>query len=153
MSSSRRGLRIGIQAFLGVAIVVLTYWLYVSITEPYQVIAHQQELTRLTRHRMNDIRTGMIQYQQRHNRFPRELDSLVMFIRQDPVLSTRADSVFGPNFELDSLIYSPRSGRQFLLSVNDTARVHTYLLEDPDSRDYIGTLLPDVTLLNAASWE
>jgi hypothetical protein len=41
----------------------------------------------------------------------------------------------------------------FELTVNDTARVKTYLLKDPDSDDQIGTVEPDVTRLNAASWE
>ena len=59
----------------------------------------------------------------------------------------------GTGFHPDSLIYSPRSGEEFRYAVNDTARVKTYLLEDPASDDYIGTLEPDITRLNAASWE
>ena len=55
--------------------------------------------------------------------------------------------------ELDSLKFSPRTGKMWTYTANDTARVKTYLLEDPDSDDRIGTLLADITLLNAASWE
>jgi hypothetical protein len=37
--------------------------------------------------------------------------------------------------------------------VSDTGRVETYLLEDPDTDDQIGTLTGDPTQANAASWE
>jgi hypothetical protein len=57
------------------------------------------------------------------------------------------------SFPYDSLVFSPRTGKRFSYAINDTARVNTYLLQDPDSNDKIGTLLADVTLVNAASWE
>ena len=63
------------------------------------------------------------------------------------------DSVFGDGFMPDSLPFSPRTGNPFEYAVNDTGRVVIYLLKDPDSDDRIGALTPDITLLNAASWE
>jgi hypothetical protein len=90
---------------------------------------------------------------EQNGRYLTTLDSLVEFIRQDSVLRVASDSVFGEGFTLDSLIYSPRTGEPFRLTVNDTSRVKTYLLEDPGSDDNIGSIDPDITRVNAASWE
>jgi type II secretory pathway pseudopilin PulG len=153
MASSNQAVRIGIQVVLAIVIIGLTYWLYISITEPWQVVERQQELTQQTRSRMTDVRNALIRYERANNRFPGTLDSLVIFVKEDSLLQAQQDSLFGPTFVPDSLIFSPRTGKQFDYAVNDTARVRTYLLEDPDSRDRIGTLEPDPTRLNAASWE
>jgi hypothetical protein len=153
MALESRGLRVGLQVFLAIVIIVLGYVLFQSITKPYEAIEQQRELTAATRDRMADVRTAMIRYQRVNNRFPLTLDSLVRFVKTDSLISAREDSVFGRDIVPDSLPYSPRTGRMFELTVNDTARVKTYLLKDPDSDDQIGTVEPDVTRLNAASWE
>lgn len=148
-----KGLRIAIQVVLAVVIVGLGWYLYVSITEPYAAVERQRELTQVTRSRMDNVRKALIRYEEQHERFPSTLDSLVMFVKQDSLFSLKGDSIFGEGFNADSLIVSPRTGKRFELAVNDTARVPTYLLGDPDSDDEIGSLVPDVTKLNAASWE
>ncbi len=131
----------------------LAYVLYISITEPYQVIERQKELTVLTRQRMDQVRTGLVLYERRNGHFPGSLDSLLIFVKMDSLLTIKADSIFGRGFLADSMIYSPRTGKPFEYTLNDTSRVHIYLLKDPDSKDQIGSLTGDVTLLNAASWE
>lgn len=153
MASSSQGIRIGIQVLLGIIIVGLGYWLYVSITEPWQVIERQEELTRETRERMSDVRAALIRYDERYDRFPYALDSLQTWVQTDSTMQAQRDSLFGSDANLDSLIYSPRTGNPFEYEVNDTARVMMYVLRDPDSDDSIGTLAPDPTQLNAASWE
>ncbi len=153
MASTSQKVRIGIQIVLGIAIVALGYWLYVSITEPWSVIERQEELTERTRERMSNVRAALIRYEERNDRFPYALDSLQMWVQTDSIVQAQRDSLFGPGANLDSLIVSPRTGRQFEYAVNDTARVMMYVLRDPDSRDSIGTLAPDPTALNAASWE
>ncbi len=153
MASSSQGIRVALQILLAIVIVGLSYWLYVSITEPYAVVERQRAMTDLTRTRMDYVRKAMVRYEQVNNRYPSSLDSLVIFVRQDSVFQADGDSLFGPSFVVDSLPYSPRTGNRFKLAVNDTARVKTYLLEDPDSDDHIGTVASDVTRLNAASWE
>ena len=153
MASRSQGLRIAIQIVLGIVIVVLAYFLYLSITEPYAEIERQEQLTELTRQRMDNIRQAMIRYEVVNERYPSTLDSLVMFIREDSLFSLRADSIFGESVNVDSLPFSPRTGKRFELTVSDTAQVAAYLLEDPDSDDQIGTLAADVTEINAASWE
>lgn len=145
-------LRVGLQILLWVLIVGLSYVLYLSITEPYKEIERQEALTEITRARMDKVRQVAIQYEAVHDRFPGTLDSLFMFASQDSAFQIVRDSVLGVQL-LDSLMYSPRTGKPWVYSSNDTSRVKTYLLEDPDSDDRIGTLLADITLLNAASWE
>jgi len=153
MASRSSQIRIGIQAVLAVAILGLAYYLYYSITEPYERIERQQEITEQTRARMSNIRTALIDYERDSTGFPDSLDVLMKHIQGDSLLTNAQDSVFGGPINLDSLFYSPRTGNRFLYTVSDTGRVETYLLEDPDSDDEIGTLSGDPTQTNAASWE
>lgn len=152
MASSSQGLRIGIQIVLAIVIVGLSYYLYLSITEPYEVVRRQEAMTEATREQMTNLRQGLIAYENRYDRFPGSLDSLMMFVR-DSLNDAERDSLFGAGIDVDSLLFSPRSGSPFLYTAVDTGRVPTYLLEDPDTDDEIGTLQGDVTRINAATWE
>ena len=153
MASRSRQIRIGIQAVLVVAILGLSYYLYYSITEPYDRIERQQQITEETRTRMSNIRTALIDYERDSTNFPDSLDLLLNHIRGDSMLSNAQDSIFGGAVNIDSLFYSPRTGNRFQYAVSDTGRVETYLLEDPDTDDAIGTLSGDPTATNTASWE
>lgn len=153
MASNSQGLRTALQMILAVIIVGLAYVLYISITEPYEAVERQKEMTLLTRQRMDQVRTGLVLYERRTDRFPSQLDSLVIWARADSFMSASSDSLFGEGFVLDSLLQSPRTGAAFTYALNDTGRVAIYLLKDPDSDDRIGSAIPDITLLNAASWE
>ena len=145
--------KIAIQALMAVLIVVLGIWLYRSITEPWDAVERQEALTELTRQQMTHVRNALTRYERAEERFPGSLDSLVMWLQADSVVSANPDSIFGMGVLLDSLMYSPRTGSAFEYSLNDTGRVAIYLLQDPDSDDQIGSNIPDVTLLNAASWQ
>ncbi|MFT5142439.1 MAG: hypothetical protein ACI80V_001336 [Rhodothermales bacterium] len=153
MAASSQAVNKAIQLLLAIVIVGLGYFLYVSITEPYEAVERQKEVTRLTRARMDQVRVALTSYEREHARFPSTLDSLVMYVGLDSLMNAKGDSVFGVGFMVDSLIYSPRTGRRFEYAVNDTSRVKIYLLKDPDTNDRIGSLEPVVTLLNATSWE
>lgn len=153
MASSSRVVQTTLQGLLAIAIIGLTYFLYVSITAPYEAVERQKEVTELTRDRMDQVRAAMIEYQRRNGRYLSTLDSLVMWLNTDSSMVAETDSVFGAGFMPDSLLFSPRTGNRFELAVNDTSRTATYRIDDPDSDDYIGTLTGDVTQLNAASWE
>ncbi len=153
MASSARKIQSGIQVVLAIVIVVLGYVLYTSIVEPYAKVERAKQVTEDTRARMGNVRTAMIMYEREHDRFVTSLDSLVLWLRADSLVMANADSVFGTSVILDSLLYSPRTGNLFTLQVNDTSNVNIYLLLDPDSNDSIGSLIADITLLNASSWE
>ena len=148
------GLRVGLQILLGILIIGLSYVLYLSITEPYAEVERQQELTAMTRARMDQIRQVAIHYESQNDRFPLSLDTLVMYAKADSAFLADIDSLLRMTaFNADSLLVSPRTGKNFLYSANDTSRVKTYLLQDPDSDDQIGTLDGVLTLVNAANWE
>ncbi len=142
-----------VQLVLAIVIVVLGYVLYVSITEPYEAVERRKEVTRQTREQMSNVRTALIMYERVNHRFPLSLDTLVAYVMADSLISVASDSIFGAGFMSDSLVYSPRTGRMFEYTVNDTSRVKIYLLKDPDSDDVVGSLQPDITLLNASSWD
>ncbi len=151
--ASSQSIRTGIQVVLAIIIVILAYVLYESITAPYEEVQRQQQITELTRERMSNIRTALIQFEQANDSFPDSLEALVAFLQEDTTLMANQDSIFGGEINLDSLLYSPRTGKMFEYTVNDTGRVETYLLQDPDSDDRIGTLSGDITRTNSASWE
>lgn len=153
MASSSQSLRTGIQVVLAIIIIGLSYFLYRSITEPYERIQRQEQLTEQTRARMSGIRTALIEYERDSTTYPDSLDLLLPHVQRDSSLQVEYDSLFGNDFVIDSLLYSPRTGKRFQYAVNDTGEVETYRLDDPDSNDHIGTLSGDVTQTNAASWE
>lgn len=153
MAKQSKGSLIAIQAGLAVVILVLAYFLFDAITSPWAAIEREQALTNRTRTRMDNVRVALRRFEEENQRFPKSIDSLAMFVRSDSILASNPDSIFGSSFNPDSFLYSPRSGRMFEYSLNDTSRVKIYLLKDPDSDDHIGSALPDITQLHAASWE
>ncbi len=153
MASGSQNKRVLIQVALGVLILCMGYFLYDSITSPWEAVERQEELTERTRLRMSNIRAALIRFDERNDRFPGSLDSLHIWVQTDSTMQAHSDSIFGRGTDIDSFIVSPRTGKQFEYEVNDTSRVMVYLLSDPDSDDEIGTLEPDPTRLNAATWE
>ena len=153
MASSSRAVQTAMQVILAIAIIGLTYFLYVSITAPYEAVERQKAVTEMTRSRMDQVRAAMIEYQRRNGRYVSTLDSLVLWLKTDSTMVASSDSIFAAGFMADSLPFSPRTGKEFELAINDTSRTSTYRIDDPDSGDYIGTVSGDVTQLNAASWE
>lgn len=152
MASRTKQIRIGLQIVLGIAVIGLSYYLYYSITEPYNRIERKQQLTEQTRARMSHIRTALIDYERDSTSFPDSLDLILVHIRNDSALAAEADSAWNIAHP-DSLLHSPRTGKRFQYTLSDTGRVETYLLKDPDTEDEIGTLSGDPTQTNAASWE
>ena len=148
------GLRVALQLGLWIVIIGLGYFLYYSITEPYEAVKRAEALTEETRQRMDIIRQVAIHYETQYDRYPSSIDSLEIYARQDSAFLLVRDSILNELPSVDSLIFSPRNGQPFYYAINDTSRVKTYLLKDPLTTDSIGTVIPnDVTLVNAASWE
>ncbi|PEN08305.1 hypothetical protein CRI93_04095 [Longimonas halophila] len=148
-------LRTTLQVVLAIVIGALAYFLYYSITEPYEAIEREQRITEEVRNRMSDIRTVLNRYERDSTTYPDSLDQLMAHIQRDSALLASRDSIFTTSFELDSMFYSPRNGEPFTYTLSDTGQVPTYLLEAPapDSTDQIGTLSGDPTRTNVASWE
>lgn len=154
-------MRTAIQIILGVVVLALIYFLYRTITDPWQEHQAEERLTELTRARMDHARAALIRYRDNNDNYPGTLDSLVTFIKTDSALSSMdLNTVFAvPNggaFNPDSLPYSPRvphSEFEYELFSNDTTGVTIYYLKDPDTEDHIGSQTPDPAFRNAASWE
>lgn len=145
-----------LSAVLGIAILVLSYFLYDAIVTPYEAVQQRKEVTNQVRTRMLKVRDALIQYELKTDKFPSELDTLITYLKTDSLIAARGDSMFKSYFESrylpDSLIYSPRTGNRFTYVLVDTIRPNIYMLSDPDSKDRIGDTTR-TTLLNAASWE
>lgn len=148
-----------ISIVLGIIIIVLGYYLYRSIVEPYQVVIQKEKMTERVRHRMENVRDALVQYDSRKDEFPPNLDSLVKFLKTDSLMQARGDSLFKSHpqngeYNPDSIIYSPRDTQRFKYTLNDTITPNLYLLVDPDTstNDRIGDSTR-TTWLNAASWE
>lgn len=146
---------------LGIIIIVLAYWLYHSIVDPYQKVIEREQMTERVRHQMGNVRDALIQYERSTGDFPPTkggLDSLVKFLKTDSLMVANGDSLFQPlrpneSYNPDSLIYSPRPPHpKFEYALNDTLRPQIYVLKDPATKDKIGSLTK-TTELNAASWK
>lgn len=148
-----------ITIVLAVVIVFLAWFLYRSIVDPYQEVIQEREMVERERHRMELVRDVLVQYRTRIGNFPPTeggLDSLVTFLKTDPLMSERGDSLFAfmppSNYNPDSLVYSPRSPyNRFEYTLNDTIRPVLYLLVNPGTDDRIGDLTR-TTMLNAPNW-
>jgi hypothetical protein len=144
---------------LGIIIVVLGYYLYHSIVDPYQEVVEREQMTQDVRQQMQTVRDALVQHERIKGEFPPTeggLDTLVSFLKTDSMMIARGDSLFSlPNkpYNPDSLIYSPRPPHpKFEYTLNDTLRPRIYLLKDPATDDRIGSL-ENTTDRNAASWE
>ena len=144
---------------LAVLIVILSWFLYRSLVEPYQRVLEEEQMVERERHRMELVRDVLVQYKNRRGEFPPTeggLDSLVNFLKTDSLMLARGDTLFHfmePNtYNPDSIIYSPRPPHErFEYTLNDTLRPEIYLLENPNSDDAIGSL-ERTTMLNAPNW-
>lgn len=143
---------------LAVIIVVLGYFLYRSIVDPYQEVLEREQMTQNVRFQMTNIREALNSYRAETGNYPPTeggLDSLVSFLKTDSLMIAEGDSLFqsqAGTYNPDSLIYSPRPPHnKFEYTLNDTLRPQIYELKDPDTEDKIGDL-QRTTLLNAASW-
>ena len=149
-----------LSIILGIVILVLGYWLYHSIVDPYQEVIEREQMRERVRHRMSNVRDALVLYERNIGNFPPTeggLDSLVQYLKTDSLMVAQGDSLFRPlppsTYNPDSLIFSPRPPHsKFEYVLNDTLRPQIYVLRDPDTEDRIGDL-EKTTLLNAASWE
>lgn len=143
-----------LQLVLAVVIVYLGYMLYDSITGPARELARQEQLEETTRDRMDFLRQSLIQYERANRRFMTSLDSVVAYAEADSALMALAVRKFGQGANLDSVRFSPISGEEFQLAVNDTSSVKVYRLDDAATGYYIGTMDADnLAGRNVASWE
>jgi len=144
---------------LGIIIIGMSYWLYRSLTDPYQAVLEEREMVDRERHRMQVTRDALVQFKNRRGSFPPSeggLDSLVAFLKTDSLMVADGEELFEfrppSTYDPDSVIYSPRPPHnRFEYTLNDTLRPQLYVLENPGSEDKIGDL-QRTTMLNAPNW-
>ncbi len=146
-----------ISVVLFVVIIALAYMLYDAITTPYKAEMARKAMIERVRLRMTHVRDALIYYRNKNDKFPKEIDSLVAFLKRDSVIMANGDSLYGLSFvkepfSFDKLVMSPKSNQKFEYTLNDTIRPNIYLLRDADTDDKIGSL-EKTTLLNAPSWQ
>lgn len=135
-----------------IVIIVLGVWLYDTITGPWKEVQAERAETERVRENLLAINDAVRYFNERENRFPPSLDSLMIVIRGDNFFLSNTDSLLrGRRFELDTFLMSPRTGNRFEYALNDTTRPHLYIISDPDTDDHVGTLTR-VTDRGAPSW-
>lgn len=186
-------LHAGLWAIIVVLIVIM---IQVSITGPEEIIRTREYNKLESRLRMKNLKQAEILYNAKYKKFTDNIDSLINFIRNDKELLKRmtefdtvkiysakgdstilksrnpfVDLVSGP-FNYDSLFFSPKSGKRFIVQVDTLVEADTvinrtgqivkvdktttigkrYMIKNPDSADQIGDVTSDA-LLNTESWD
>ncbi len=137
-------------------IVVLVGLLIYVIYEPYQIREQERQFRHESRLRMLNVREAQLQHINRFFRYNSSVDSLVQFIRDSLIAQNINLERFRPLshglFTPESLLYSPRTHRPYILMADDTSRIKKYFLQCPDGHGSIGSM-DDDTRVNKASWE
>ncbi len=135
-----------IQIFLAVAILVLGYMLYDSIRQPIRFQHEQRVRYNRTIERLRDIRRSQLAYRSVYGEFTGSFDTLINFIKadsfrvvmaigfededdavaseeiiRDTILVSVRDSLFPPQYAVDSLRYVPFTGgrEEFFLGAGE----------------------------------
>lgn len=137
-------------------IVVLVVVLYFIISTPWQAKVAADKLKLDSRVKMSQIRSGELVYVAAKGEYSSSIAELISFIKRDPYLSTKIDSVFnvkdGSNFNLETLNISPVTGTEYKYQVDNASAVKKYLLECPGGSGSIGSM-DDEEKVNKSSWE
>ncbi|HKI79852.1 MAG TPA: hypothetical protein VKA26_15025 [Ignavibacteriaceae bacterium] len=129
-----------IHAALYVVIAILIVILVkVAIIDPKDVVESERYYKTETRLRMKNIKEAEILYQKKFGRFSGSLDTLINFVKNDPMvdsvenafdsLSMRAANPFAKlsngEFTPDSLYRTPKSYSRFILQIDNTIKADT----------------------------
>lgn len=141
-------LHAGLWTIIVILVVIL---IQVSITGPTEVLRIKEYNKTESRLRMINLKHAQILYEQKHDKFSDNLDTLINFIRSDTsvqnlmaafdtvkiyrmdgdttILKSKnpfSDLVSGP-FHYDSLYISPRSGKMFIVKIDTLLEIDTII--------------------------
>ncbi len=131
-----------IHAGLYLAIIILALILIkVAIIDPKAAVEEQEYYKNEAHLRMTNLKQGEIIWQEKYGKFTDNLDSLVNFIKTDPMvdsvmhgfdtLSNRPTNPFVSlttgAFTPESLYFSPRTHQKFFLEVDSTTSADTVI--------------------------
>jgi len=140
---------------LKILIAVLVVVLYYIITAPWSEKLKVDALKMQSRVKMTKIRSGELVFIESNNRYSSSLRELVDWLKADPTVAAKKDSIFnlkGAQLNLDSLIYSPVTGEVYKYQSSDSSTVKKYYLECPGGSGSIGSMVDD-DKVNKSTWE
>lgn len=129
-----------IHAGLYAVILILTFVLIkVAIIDPKEIVKQEKFNKKESRLRMSNLKEAEILYHRKYGRFTDNLDSLIYFVKNDPMvdsLMTAIDSLtmrpanpFKPlshgEFTPDSLFRTPESNSRYIIQIDTTLQVDT----------------------------
>lgn len=125
-----------IHAVLYVVIIVLAYLLVkVAIIDPNRVMEQERYFKAESRLRMSNIREIEKLYEEKHDQYTDDADTLLQFVKNDPfvdsvmagydTLTQRSTNPFKDlthgAFTPESLFHAPKSGEPYIIAVDTTA--------------------------------
>jgi hypothetical protein len=129
-----------IHAALYAVIVILAVVLIkVAILDPKEIVEQEKHYRTESRLRMKNIKEAEILWQEKYGKFTNNLDSLIYFIKNDPMVDSVVNAIdsvtkkpanpFIPlaqgEFIADSLFRTPKSQQPYLVQIDTTTNVDT----------------------------
>ena len=126
-------------ALYAVIVILIVILVKVAIIDPKDIVESENHFRTETRLRMKNIKEAEILYQKKYGRFSGNLDTLVNFIKTNPMvdsvrngfdsLSQRSTDPFAKlsdgKFTPDSLFRTPKSHRLFTLKIDSSVTADT----------------------------
>lgn len=141
---------------LKVVIVLLAVVLYFIISSPWQAKVEADKIKLQSRVKMAQIRSAELVYVANKGNYSESLNELISFIKNDPYLSTKIDSVFnlkeGTEFNIETLNISPVTNTEYKYQVDNNSVIKKYYLECPGGSGSVGSMTDD-DKVNKSSWE
>jgi hypothetical protein len=141
---------------LKIIIVLLLAVLIYTLWQPYEFKRTEARQLSESRLRMTNIRNAQMFHYREFQTYQRDLDTLITWIKSDSLVIAKSDSLFRPllvgEFVADSLRYSPRTHRQYIIEVDDSSSTHRYYIECPDGFGFVSSI-DDLSQLHRPSWE
>ena len=176
-----------IHVVLYLVIAILAYILIrVAIIDPTDYVEKENYYTNESHLRMENIRQAELLWEKKHKGYTDKLDSLIYFIKHDAAIQNLINgedtltgkstnpfkSLTSGKFVPDSLMFSVKTNKPYILQVDTTTQVDTvinrygritrvdtstvigslFYLECPDGFGTIGDL-KNIALKHTASWE
>lgn len=128
----------GLYTVIVVLIIVLVK---VAIIDPKEVVQQEKYNRKESRLRMTNLKESQILYQKKYGRFTDNLDSLIYFVKNDPMvdsiksaidpLSKRPSNPFVAlshgEFAPESLFTTPKSSQRYIMQIDSTVQVDTVI--------------------------
>lgn len=126
----------GLYALIVILIIVLVK---VAIIDPKEIVSAEKYNRAESRLRMTNLKEAEILYQKKYGRFTGNLDSLINFVKNDPMVDSVVNAIdsitmrpanpFKPlshgEFTPDSLMRAPKSNEKYIVQIDTTLEVDT----------------------------